>query len=301
MRLLRPAFDALQESLLSSLAQVDGQSFVRDAWQKPTGGTLEGDGLTCILEGGQVFERAGVALSDVQGKQLPPAATQRNPHLAGKSFRAVGVSVVVHPLNPNVPTAHLNVRQFMTDDGSAWWFGGGFDVTPYFYEAEDEAHWHQVARRACEAHGGEPMYLKLKADCDEYFTLKHRGERRGLGGLFIDDLNAQHPFGGDFDFCWAFTRGLVPAFLEAYLPVVKRRMAALYTPDDRTWQLYRRGRYVEFNLVWDRGTHFGLQSNGRTESILMSMPPHATWRYGEPPNLSARQQALIQRLRVQAG
>ncbi|MBE2253806.1 MAG: oxygen-dependent coproporphyrinogen oxidase [Myxococcus sp.] len=291
---MREAFAGLQEELLRGLSALDGKSFVRDAWVKPPGGALEGGGVTCVLEGGGVFERGGVALSDVKGAALPPAATQRNPHLSGRSYRAMGVSLVVHPTNPNVPTAHLNVRSFRTDDGAAWWFGGGFDLTPYFYEPDDEAHWRRVSRQLC---ASDAMYERLSADCDAYFTLKHRNERRGLGGLFFDDLNEAHPFGGGFEHCFAFTLSVGRAFLEAYAPIVERRRAQPYTEADRAWQAYRRGRYVEFNLVWDRGTLFGLQSGGRTESILMSMPPHASWQYG-PPVTDARQRRLVERLTV---
>jgi coproporphyrinogen III oxidase len=298
VRDLKPEFETILDTIVSALGEAEGRPFVRDVWTKEPGGTLEGGGTTCILEGGELFERGGVALSDVRGTALPPSATQRNPHLAGKPFRALGVSLVMHPKNPNVPTSHLNVRSFRTEDGSAWWFGGGFDLTPYFHEIEDEQHWHQVCRDTCRPHGGDAMHEKLKAECDTYFTLKHRQERRGLGGIFFDDLNEAHPFGGDFERCFTFTRSVAHAFLAAYLPIISRRRSQPYTEAERAWQLHRRGRYVEFNLVWDRGTHFGLQSNGRTESILMSMPPHATWRYGEPPDMTDRMKRLLERVRV---
>jgi coproporphyrinogen III oxidase len=297
MRDVKPELEGILNTIVDGLGALEGRPFTRDVWTKAPGGKLEGGGTTCILEGGELFERGGVAMSDVRGKALPPSATQRNPHLAGKGFHAVGVSLVMHPRNPNVPTAHLNVRSFRTEDNSAWWFGGGFDLTPYFHEVEDEAHWKSVSRATCERFGGATMYEQLAADCDEYFTLKHRQERRGLGGIFFDDLNESHPFGGTFEHCWGFTRAVGLAFLDAYRPIVERRRGQAYTEADRAWQAHRRGRYVEFNLVWDRGTLFGLQSNGRTESILMSMPPGATWRYGEP-EFDARQRRLMERVRV---
>ncbi|MDP3235863.1 MAG: oxygen-dependent coproporphyrinogen oxidase [Myxococcales bacterium] len=297
MRDVKPALETILNTIVDGLGALEGRPFLRDVWTKEPGGMLEGGGTTCILEGGALFERGGVAMSDVRGKALPPSATQRNPHLAGKGFHAQGVSLVMHPRNPNVPTAHLNVRSFSTDDGSAWWFGGGFDLTPYFYEVEDEAHWRAVSRATCQPYGGDAMYERMAADCDTYFTLKHRQERRGLGGIFFDDLNESHPFGGTFEHCFGFTQAVGLAFLEAYRPIVERRRTMPFTENDRAWQAHRRGRYVEFNLVWDRGTLFGLQSNGRTESILMSMPPGATWRYGEP-ELDARQRRLMERVRV---
>lgn len=293
---VKPVFEGLLTTLTTELGALDDRPFVRDAWTKEPGGTLEGAGVTCILEGGALFERGGVAFSDVKGRALPPAATARNPHLAGRGFHALGVSLVLHPRNPFIPTSHLNVRFFTTDDGEAWWFGGGFDLTPYFYDAEDERQWHAVARAAC---GSEAMYEKLRADCDTYFTLKHRQERRGVGGLFYDDLNPSHPFGGDFDSCFRFTQAVAHAFLKAYAPLVQRHRSTPYTEAHRAWQAHRRGRYVEFNLVWDRGTHFGLQSNGRTESILMSMPPSASWQYGTPAKLEPAAEALLQRLRTE--
>ncbi len=295
---LKPFFEGFLDEVVTSLGALEGRPFMRDAWTKAPDEPLQGRGVTCLMEGGELFERGGVALSVVQGTALPPAATQRNPHLAGRPYEAIGVSLVLHPKNPNVPTSHLNVRSFRTLDGSAWWFGGGFDLTPYFYEVEDEQHWQAVCRAACEGFGGEGLYERLAKDCDTYFTLKHRQERRGLGGLFFDDLNEGHPFGGSFEQCFAFTRTVGQSFLKAYQPIVERRRAQNYTDADRAWQAYRRGRYVEYNLVWDRGTHFGLQSGGRTESILMSMPPMATWRYGLPTPLEPKQERLIERLKV---
>jgi coproporphyrinogen III oxidase len=264
-------------TIVDGLGALEGRPFTRDVWTKAPGGKLEGGGTTCILEGGELFERGGVAMSDVRGKALPPSATQRNPHLAGKGFHAVGVSLVMHPRNPNVPTAHLNVRSFRTEDNSAWWFGGGFDLTPYFHEVEDEAHWKSVSRATCERFGGATMYEQLAADCDEYFTLKHRQERRGLGGIFFDDLNESHPFGGTFEHCWGFTRAVGLAFLDAYPKLVAAHMHEPWTAADREHQRVRRGRYVEFNLLYDRGTTFGLKTGGNVEAILMSLPPDVSW------------------------
>lgn len=293
----RPFFQQTLNDLANRLGELGGQPLLRDEWQRPPGGNLEGRGVTCILEGGGLFERAGVAMSDVRGKTLPPAATARNPHLAGKGFEAVGVSLVVHPRNPHLPTAHMNVRSFRTQDGSAWWFGGGFDLTPYFYEPDDEASWHHVCRELCAPYGGDAMYGRFSTECDRYFTLKHRQERRGLGGLFFDDLNEGHPDGGPFERCFSFTQSVASGFMRAYEPIVARRRDTPYSEEDRAWQAWRRSRYVEFNLVWDRGTLFGLQSGGRTESILMSMPPMASWHYGAP-RLDERQEALMRRLSV---
>ena len=246
-----------------------------------------------MLEGGAVFEKAGVNFSHVTGKSLPPSATAQRPELAGKPFHAMGVSLVIHPRNPYVPTSHMNVRFFCAGhhfadneaafpttpaEPSAWWFGGGFDLTPYYGFEEDCVHWHRTAKAACDPHGAE-LHPKFKRWCDDYFFLKHRGEARGIGGLFFDDFNT-----GDFAPSFAFLRSVGDAYLPAYLPIVQRRKAAPHGEHERQFQLYRRGRYVEFNLVWDRGTHFGLQSGGRTESILMSLPPLVSWRYDwQPP------------------
>ena len=263
---------SLQQRLLAKLEQLDGKAtFRRDAWARATG--LSGEGITAVLEGGAVFERAGASFSDVRGTQLPPSATQRNPQLAGKPFRAAGVSVVIHPLNPHVPTSHMNVRAFSTEDGAGWWFGGGYDLTPYYPYEEDAQHWHRTAKAAT-----QDRYPELKRACDEYFVNKHRDEARGIGGLFVDDLND-----GDRDGCFALIRRIGDSFLDAYAPIVERRKATPYGDRERQWQLYRRGRYVEFNLVWDRGTLFGLQSKGRIESILTSMPPLVAWRYDYSP------------------
>jgi len=263
---------SLQQRLLTRLEQLDGRAqFLRDPWQRSTG--LSGEGITAVLEGGAVFERAGASFSDVRGTTLPPSATARQPQLAGKPFRAAGVSVVIHPLNPHVPTSHMNVRAFSTEDGAGWWFGGGYDLTPYYPYEEDAVHWHRTAKAAA----GE-RYAALKRACDEYFVNKHRDEARGIGGLFVDDLND-----GDRASCFALIRSIGDSFLDAYAPIVERRRATPYGDRERQWQLYRRGRYVEFNLVWDRGTLFGLQSKGRIESILTSMPPLVSWKYDYQP------------------
>lgn len=267
----------LQERLCAALAAEDGgQGFREDAWERPEGG----GGRSRVIEGGRVFEKGGVNFSHVFGERLPPSATAARPELAGRSFHAVGVSWVLHPENPHVPTSHGNVRFFIAEkpgEAPVWWFGGGFDLTPYYPVLEDVVHWHRVARDAC-APFGEGVYPRYKAWCDDYFYLKHRDETRGVGGLFFDDLNE-----GGFESCFAFQRAVGDAFLDAYLPIVRRRRETPWSERERDFQLYRRGRYVEFNLVWDRGTLFGLQSGGRTESILMSMPPLARWEYAWEP------------------
>jgi coproporphyrinogen III oxidase len=274
----------LQSRLLSRFESLDGKAkFLRDPWSRPASDTqLAGEGVTAVMENGAVFERGGASFSDVRGNKLPPSATARQPNLAGRPYRAAGVSVVMHPLNPNAPTSHMNVRAFATDDGAAWWFGGGYDLTPYYPYEEDVRHWHRTAKSAC----GE-RYAELKKNCDEYFVLKHRNEARGVGGVFVDDLND-----GDFERCFALIRSIGDSFLDAYLPIVERRKATPYGERERAWQLYRRGRYVEFNLVWDRGTLFGLQSRGRTESILTSMPPLVSWKYDYHPEPNSPESKL---------
>ncbi|MFB9147726.1 oxygen-dependent coproporphyrinogen oxidase [Halomonas alkalicola] len=267
----------LQERLCAALAAEDGGAgFREDAWERPEGG----GGRSRVIEHGRVFEKGGVNFSHVFGERLPPSATAARPELAGRSFHAVGVSWVLHPENPHVPTSHGNVRFFIAEkagEAPVWWFGGGFDLTPYYPVFEDVVHWHRVACAAC-APFGDDAYPRYKAWCDDYFYLKHRDETRGVGGLFFDDLNE-----GGFAQCFAFQRAVGDAFLEAYLPIVARRRETPWGERERDFQLYRRGRYVEFNLVWDRGTLFGLQSGGRTESILMSMPPLARWEYAWTP------------------
>lgn len=273
----------LQQNIVDALQQEDGEGeFIRDAWQRHDDADrgLSGGGIVRLLSEGAVFEQAGINFSHVQGKQLPGSATAHRPELAGRSFQAMGVSLVIHPKNPYVPTSHANVRLFVAEkegEEPVWWFGGGFDLTPYYPFYDDVVAWHQVAREACLPFG-EDVYPKYKKWCDDYFYLKHRGETRGIGGLFFDDLNA-----GTFEECFAFMRSVGDAYIKAYRPIVAKRKSTPYGERERDFQLYRRGRYVEFNLVFDRGTLFGLQSGGRTESILMSMPPLVKWRYNWSP------------------
>ncbi len=267
----------LQARITDAIAVIDGQSFVADHWKKEPGEPLQGNGITRILEGGTVFERAGCGFSHVRGPKLPPSATQHRPELAGAPFEAMGVSLVFHPRNPYVPTVHMNVRMIAATPAGGGepvcWFGGGMDLTPYYGFDEDAVHFHQTCRDTLRPFG-EDKYPRFKKWCDEYFYLKHRDEQRGVGGIFFDDF---HELGADRSF--EMMQAVADAFLTAYLPIVERRRETAYGERERAFQLYRRGRYVEFNLVWDRGTHFGLQSGGRTESILMSMPPLASWAY----------------------
>ena len=263
----------LQESICKALAREDGQAeFNIEDWQRPAGG----GGRSRVLDGGAVFEKAGVNFSHVSGDGLPASATASRPEMAGRSFEALGVSLVIHPHNPYVPTSHANVRFFMAEkegEPPLWWFGGGYDLTPYYGNREDCVSWHQVAARACEPFG-EEVYPRYKKWCDDYFYLPHRNEPRGVGGLFYDDLNEW-----GFDKSFQFMQSVGDSFIEAYLPIVQRRKNEAFGERERQFQLYRRGRYVEFNLVYDRGTLFGLQSGGRTESILMSLPPLVRWEY----------------------
>ncbi|GAB2729747.1 oxygen-dependent coproporphyrinogen oxidase [Halomonas garicola] len=276
----------LQERLCDGIADADGgATFQEDSWNREAGG----GGRSRVVENGAVFEKGGVNYSHVYGDTLPPSATAARPELTGRSFHAVGVSWVLHPENPHVPTSHGNVRFFIAEKAGetpVWWFGGGFDLTPFYPVLEDVCHWHRVARAACEPFG-EDVYPRYKAWCDDYFYLKHRDETRGVGGLFFDDVTA-----GGFDECFAFLRAVGDSFLDAYLPIVERRRGTPYGQRERDFQLYRRGRYVEFNLVWDRGTLFGLQSGGRTESILMSMPPLARWEYAYAPEEASAEAEL---------
>jgi len=270
----------LQQRIIAGLEQIDGRAFQSDGWQRDPGGRLEGDGLTRLIEGGAVFERGGCNFSHVRGRVLPPSATQHRPELAGAAFEAMGVSLVLHPHNPFVPTVHMNVRMFAAmpqDAEPVVWFGGGMDLTPYYGFERDAQHFHRVCRDALAPHGDQ-LYPRFKQWCDEYFFLKHRSEPRGIGGVFFDD----HSDGG-FDASFAMMRSVGDAFLPAYAPIVERRQGYAYGEPERDFQAYRRGRYVEFNLVFDRGTLFGLQSGGRTESILMSMPPLVKWRYDWHP------------------
>ena len=270
---------ALQDSICTALAHEDGGKFQEDAWTRAEGG----GGRSRVLSEGAVFEKAGVGFSHVTGASLPASATAARPQLAGQPFLAMGVSLVVHPRNPYAPTAHLNVRYFQA--GDTWWFGGGFDLTPYYGFEEDAVHWHRTAQAAC----GAALYPRFKQWCDEYFFLKHRGEPRGIGGIFFDDFNAP-----GFDASFALMRRVGDAFLPAYLPILQRRKSTPFGPRERDFQLYRRGRYVEFNLVYDRGTLFGLQSGGRTESILMSLPPLVAWRYDWKPDRGSPEAKLYE-------
>lgn len=276
----------LQADICTALENVDGSGrFEKDAWERPGGG----GGESRVLSRGDVFEQAGVGFSHVYGDGMPPSATKNRPELAGRPFTAMGVSLVLHPRNPYVPTTHANFRFFSTtgeEAAPAWWFGGGFDLTPFYPFHEDVLHWHRTARDACEPYG-EDYYARFKDWCDEYFWLAHRGETRGVGGLFFDDMNE-----GGFEQAFAFTRSVAGAFLPAYLPIVKIRKDLDYGEREREFQLYRRGRYVEFNLIYDRGTLFGLQSGGRTESILMSLPPRVRWEYNWSPETGSDEARL---------
>ncbi|MGF1528414.1 MAG: oxygen-dependent coproporphyrinogen oxidase [Candidatus Competibacterales bacterium] len=278
---VRDFLRGLQQGIVDALVAEDpGGQVVDDPWQRQAGGPLGGGGRTWIMRQGQVFEQAGVGFSHVFGDTLPPSATAARPDLAGRSFQAMGVSLVIHPHNPFVPTSHANVRLFVAEKPSeppVWWFGGGFDLTPFYPFDEDCRHWHRQAKAACEPFG-EHVYPHFKAWCDRYFFLKHRGETRGGGGLFYDDWTE-----GGFERSFALTQSVGEHYLTAYLPIVQRRKDTPFGEGERQFQLYRRGRYVEFNLVYDRGTLFGLQSGGRTESILMSLPPLVAWQYGFQP------------------
>ena len=296
----------LQDRICDALQQTDGGApFIEDAWSRGSSAeqsgagpadaaALGGGGRTRVLRGGEVFEQAGVNFSHVTGPRLPPSATASRPELAGRGFEALGVSLVIHPENPHVPTSHCNVRFFVAekdDEPPVWWFGGGYDLTPYYPVLEDVVAWHETARAACAAFG-EDVYARYKSWCDRYFFLKHRDEARGVGGLFFDDLNEW-----GFQRSFAFLRAVGDSYLDAYLPIVERRRSEPWSQRQRDFQLYRRGRYVEFNLVYDRGTLFGLQSGGRTESILMSLPPLVAWRYNwcpEPGSEEARLYEFLQ-------
>jgi coproporphyrinogen III oxidase len=282
----------LQDRICTALERADGKErFREDSWQRPDGG----GGRTRILAEGAQFERAGVGFSLVHGRQLPPSATDKRPELAGKEFQAMGVSLVIHPRNPYVPTSHANIRLFVAgEDDPVWWFGGGFDLTPYYGFEADAVHWHTTAKAACQPLG-EKTYHRFKSWCDEYFYLPHRKECRGIGGLFFDDLNEP-----DFITCQAFWRSVGDHYLPAYMPIVERRRDMTYGERERQFQLYRRGRYVEFNLVYDRGTLFGLQSGGRTESILMSLPPLVRWEYDWRPQPGTAEAELYEKFLIPA-
>ena len=278
---------SFHDELCQQLSALDGKAtFIDDAWKREEGG----GGLTRILTDGNLFEKAGVGFSRVRGKQLPPSASAHRPELAGRHWEAMGVSLVLHPLNPYVPTTHANVRFFRADkdkETPVWWFGGGFDLTPYYGFEEDCRHWHQSAYDAL-APFGEHLHPRFKTWCDEYFYLKHRNEARGIGGLFFDD----HDEGG-FDQAFAMMQSVATHFFKAYEPIASRRRDTPYAQRERDYQLYRRGRYVEFNLVYDRGTLFGLQSGGRTESILMSLPPAVSWHYNHVPEKGSDEEKLL--------
>jgi len=281
----------LQQRITQRLEVLDGQArFLSDAWEKGDQERLQGDGITRILEGGAVFERAGCGFSHVRGPQLPPSATQHRPDLAGAPFEAMGVSLVFHPRNPYVPTVHMNVRMISATSAkgeTVSWFGGGMDLTPYYGFVEDAVHFHTVCRDALTPFGTD-LYPRFKTWCDDYFCLKHRNEQRGVGGIFFDDFSEL-----GFEQGFAMLRSVGDAFMTAYEPIVQRRRDTPWGERERDHQLYRRGRYVEFNLVWDRGTHFGLQSGGRTESILLSMPPLVSWSYQRTPEPGSPEAALM--------
>ena len=263
----------LQQTICSEIELLDGGSvFEQDYWSRDD---QRGNGVTCIISNGNVFEKGGVNFSIIRGDKMPKSATELRPELEGRQYTALGVSLVLHPDNPFIPTAHANVRFFVAEEQGKdpiWWFGGGFDLTPYYGFDEDAVHWHETAKKACIPFG-EDVYPKYKKWCDDYFCLTHRNEQRGIGGLFFDDLN------GDFDNCFDFMKSVGSHFTEAYIPIAKKRMNTTFSEKEKDFQLYRRGRYVEFNLIYDRGTLFGLQSGGRTESILMSLPPKTQWSY----------------------
>ena len=278
---------SLQAKICDALSQLEGgKSFASESWDRSEGG----GGISRVLADGEVIEKGGVNFSHVVGAAMPASATQHRPELAGRSFRAMGVSLVIHPRNPHAPTSHANVRLFMAEksgEAPVWWMGGGFDLTPYYGYEEDAISWHQAAKEACDPFGQE-VYSRFKSWCDDYFYLPHREEPRGVGGLFYDDLNEW-----GFEQTFAFMRSVGDGYLKAYLPILERRKNVPWTESERQWQLYRRGRYVEFNLVHDRGTLFGLQSNGRTEAILMSLPPLVRWEYGYEPDPGTAEARLM--------
>ncbi len=278
-------FADLQNRIVEALQLVDGKHFLHDAWQRPEGG----GGVSCVIEEGSVLERGGVNFSHVTGDKLPPSASAGRPELAGRGFEAAGVSLVLHPRNPYAPTVHMNVRCFMAKKAGeepVWWFGGGMDLTPYYGFEQDAVHFHRTCQQALAAHGDD-LYPEFKRWCDEYFYLKHRKEPRGIGGVFFDDFNRL-----GFEQSFAMLKSVGDAFLQAYLPILQRRKDIEYGERERDFQAYRRGRYVEFNLVFDRGTLFGLQSGGRTESILMSLPPIVKWRYDWQPEAGSPEARL---------
>ena len=290
---IKKEMQRLQWEIVSQLAEFDGRSFRREQWHKDPDGKMAGGGLTCVIENGNFFEKGGVNFSDVSGKALPAAATARRPQLAGRRWQAMGISTVLHPRNPYCPTSHMNIRCFIAHPANAgespvWWFGGGMDLTPYYGFEEDARDFHEICRQSLSPWGDE-VYQRYKRWCDDYFFLPHRNEARGIGGIFFDDLDSCGPdredcsANWDWSECWRLTQRVGEHFLLAYLPICKRRKNISWAEHERDFQAYRRGRYVEFNLVCDRGTQFGLQSGGRAESILMSLPPLASWRYDWHP------------------
>lgn len=281
----------LQDQITQALQKEDNKKFIEDPWEYPQGG----GGRTRVLTDGSVIEQGGINFSHVFGNKLPPSATANRPELAGCNFQALGISLVIHPRNPYVPTTHFNLRFFLAEKEGVdpiWWFGGGFDLTPYYGFEEDCKHWHQTAKDACQPFGAD-VYPRFKKWCDEYFYIKHRQEPRGIGGLFFDDLNQW-----GFDRCFAFVQSIGDHFLKAYLPILQKRKNVTHSQRERDFQCYRRGRYVEFNLVYDRGTLFGLQSGGRTESILMSLPPKVTWRYNWQPQPGTPEDDLYEKFLI---
>jgi len=279
----------LQDRITTAMGELDGKAFIEDQWTKPEDAPLKGDGRSRILEEGNILERGGVGFSHVRCAAMPPSATAHRPELAGRSFEAMGVSLVFHPRNPYIPTVHLNVRCFVAiaaNQEPVWWFGGGMDLTPYYGDVADCRHFHQTCQNALQPYGSD-LHPRFKKWCDEYFFLKHRGEARGIGGIFYDDFSEL-----GFEKSFAMTRSVGDAFIEAYLPIVKKHKDDPYGEREREFQAFRRGRYVEFNLVFDRGTLFGLQSGGRTESILMSMPPIVRWGYDWKPEPGSKEAQL---------
>lgn len=275
----------LQDSICDALSEIDGKPFIEDSWEREEGG----GGRSRVLADGNVIEKGGVNFSHIFGKTMPASATAHRPELAGRQFEAMGVSLVIHPLNPYAPTSHMNVRFFIAEkegEEPVWWFGGGYDLTPYYGNKEDCIHWHQTAKDACDPFG-EQYYSDFKTWCDNYFYLKHRDEARGIGGLFFDDFNEL-----DFEKSFALTQSVGNSYIDAYAPILVRQKDKPYSEKQREFQLYRRGRYVEFNLVFDRGTLFGLQSGGRTESILMSLPPLVRWEYNYQPEVGSAEAEL---------
>jgi coproporphyrinogen III oxidase len=289
---VRNYFLELQNKITEKLQEQELVSFIEDRWNREEGG----GGQSRILENGECFEKAGINFSDVEGKHLPASATDKRPNLKGASFRAMGISLVFHPKNPFAPTCHMNLRYFSVlkeAEEIAWWFGGGYDLTPYYGFEEDAIHWHRTAKDACDSFG-QSIYPKFKKSCDRYFYLPHRKEPRGIGGVFFDDYNEQ-----DFTHSFALTQSIGNSFIPAYMPILEKRKNTPFTDNHKQFQHYRRGRYVEFNLIYDRGTLFGLQSNGRTESILMSLPPQVNWTYDYKPDPKSEESLLYQNFLIE--